>query len=428
MIKRIVVTGMGVVTSLGDNKSDYFNNLMRGVSGVSKISSINVEKIDCKIGGDLGNYDFKKKLKEFEGILPENVFIKLRKLLKSSPFSTKLSLISAISAYIDAGLFDNPVDSERISCYVGGSNMHDNYIVKNILQFQEEPEYVDPLTGIVMFDTDTVSCIAETLGINGAINTIGGACAASGFALKHALNSILLDDAEVCIVGGGALDYSHIGLHCMSIVGVLGFNGFNDAPEKASRPFDRDRRGFIFSHGSGAIVIEELSSALKRGALIYAEILAVGVNNDANHLANPSSKWQTQLMKNTVKNAGVAPEEIDYINAHATSTQLGDITEIESVKSSFGDQSKNLKINAPKSMLGHTGWGAHVIELIGAIMQMVNSKLHPSINIDNLDERIDLDVCQSAVENYSIRHLLKNSFGIGGYNCCTILRNPNLIK
>lgn len=421
--KRIVITGIGINSPLGDNINDFYTNLIAGKSGIKKMKSIDTTRIRCKVGGDLGDYDFKEKLDKFKKQLPDDVFKRLKKIFKTAPFGTKITMLTGVDAYLDAGLFNSNVNKERVCAILGGHNFHDNYLVKNINQFREEPEYIDGLMGICAFDSDIIASISETLQIYGPLYTVGGTCTSAGIAMKNAINEINYNDCDLAIVGGGCLDYSAVGYQALILVSAISYASFNDEPEKSSRPYDLRREGFVPSHGSGMLILEDLENAKKRGAKIYAEVLAVESNNDGNHLSNPSIEGQTKLIKRVLDKAGIKPEQIDYVNAHATSTPMGDKVEIQSIKSAFGEHAKKLKINATKSMIGHTGWTAHTVELIAAIMQMQNSCLHPSINIDDLDPEIDLDVCANKkIDNYEINYFLKNSFGFGGLNCCSVVK------
>jgi len=422
--KRIVITGMGLQTPLGDNQEDFFNNLIAGKSGIKKMESVDTSMIRCKIGGDLGDYDVKSKLDSLKDKMPEDAFKRARKIIKTAPFSTKLTMFAALDAYIDAGLFDYKFDKERIAAILGGHNFHDNYIVKNVRQFDEEPEYIDGLMGICVFDSDVIASISEVVETYGPMYIVGGTCASSGMALRSAINEIQYGDCDMAIVGGGLLDYSNVGYQALILVSAISYISFNDEPEKSSRPYDMKREGFVPSHGSCIFIIEDLEHAKKRGAKIYAEILAVECNNDANHLSNPSVEGQTRLINKVLKKADIKAEQIDYINAHATSTPLGDRIELQSIKNVFGEHAKNLKINATKSMIGHTGWTSHTLELAAAILQMHHSTLHPSINIEEIDPECEgLDICANKkVENYEVNYILKNSFGFGGLNCCSIVK------
>jgi 3-oxoacyl-(acyl-carrier-protein) synthase len=208
----------------------------------------------------------------------------------------------------------------------------------------------------------------------------------------------------------------------MAIMGAITYKSFNDAPEKASRPYDMQREGFVPSHGAAVLILEDLEHAQARGAKIYAEILGVESSSDGCHLPQPSQKGQARLMKRLLKKCGVEPTEVDYINAHATSTPLGDMTELRSIKEVFGDHAYKLKVNAPKSMLGHTCWSAATVETVAAILQMNKGELHPSINIDNLDPEVDIDVCRNVRQKHDVNILLKNSFGFGGLNSISLIK------
>ncbi|MCG8569769.1 MAG: beta-ketoacyl-[acyl-carrier-protein] synthase family protein [Spirochaetes bacterium] len=420
--KRIVITGMGVVSPLGDNLNDFYHNLINGKSGIKKLRTIDTSKIDSKIGGDLGDYDYKSRIESFKDLIPDTVFKKAKKILKAAPFSTRLSLLTAIDAVLDSGLFFSQFDRNRVSSIIGGHNFHNQYIENNVIQFLSEPDYIDSLMGIRMFDTDIAASIAESLQIYGPMYTVGGACASAGLALRSTINEILLDNSDIGIVGGGVLEFSRVGSHALAMMNAISYQHFNDKPEKASRPFDTKREGFVPAHGSGMLVVEDLEHALKRGAKIYAEILDVESNNDGNHFSVPSKEGQIKVIEKVFNKAKLDREAVNYVNAHATSTPLGDEIEIASIKEVFGSHAHNLKINATKSMTGHTGWSAHTIELIASILQMKHSKVHPSINIDELDPAIELDVCRNEESDLEIDYFINNSFGFGGINCCTLIK------
>jgi 3-oxoacyl-(acyl-carrier-protein) synthase len=420
--KRIVVTGMGIMTPIGDNTDDYYNNLVAGKSAVTRWRSIDTEKVRCKIGGDMGDYDYKAYINKIKPDISEHALKRLRKISRTAPFATRLTNLVAVQAYIDAGLFKEDIDSAKISAIMGGHNCNSNYIYNNFKQFQEEPEYINGMMGIVVYDTDIIASIAEILQIHGPVFSVGGTCTSATIAMKHAMNEIRYGDSDISLVVGAFLDYSPLDLQALILVSAISYKSFNDAPEKSSRPYDIRREGFVPSHGGAVLVFEELEHAKKRNAKIYAEALTVESNSDANHLSNPSVDGQARLMRHVLDKGGVKPEQIDYINAHATSTPLGDSIEIQSIKKAFGNHAKKLKINATKSILGHTGWAAGAVESVAAILQMNNSTLHPSINIDEIDKEIDLDVCANVKQACEVKYMLKNSFGFGGLNSCALFK------
>ena len=419
--RRVVVTGMSINTAIGDSLDTFYENLLAGKSAVTRWKFLDTEKIHSKIGGDISEYDGKARMKELAGMMPVDKHKRLRKLAKKAPFATKISLLTAADAYLDAG-FNGALDPTTAGVIVGGHNLHNNLLFNNIEVFNDEPEYINSLLSLHGLDTDVAASISEVLGLNGPVYTVGGACASTNIALRNAVDEIRHHDLNAILVTGAPLDFSPIDLHAMAIMGAISYKSFNDLPDQASRPYDMAREGFIPSHGSAVLVLEELQHALDRGARIYAEVLGVSAASDGCHLPAPSMEGQTRTMSGLLKKCGVAPEEVDYINAHATSTPLGDRTEIGSIKQVFGDHAYELKVNATKSMLGHTCWAAPVVETVAALLQMNRGTLHPSINIDDLDPEIDLDVCANAAVEYEVNTLMKNSFGFGGINCCALYR------
>jgi 3-oxoacyl-(acyl-carrier-protein) synthase len=309
-----------------------------------------------------------------------------------------------------------------VAAIVAGHNINFNHQYESRLQFAEEPDYMDPMLALNGLDTDHAGCVSEMLGVKGPIYTVGAACASANTALRAAVDEIRYHDVDVVLIAGAVLDFSPIELHAMALMGAISFQSFNEEPEKASRPYDVRREGFVPAHGGGVLVAESLDSALRRGARIYAEVVGVETNADGNHLPQPSEEGQSRLMQKVLSKCGVRPEQIDYINAHATSTTLGDLTEIRSIKRVFGHHAGRLKINATKSMLGHTCWAAPAVETIAAVLQMNAGRLHPSINIDELDSEVDMDVCASGPVDHQVRYFMKNSFGFGGINCVSVLK------
>ena len=420
--KRIVITGMAINTPLGDTLEGYLEGLLAGRSALSGWKAIDTTRIYSKVGADLSEYRVDAKVAAFEGRVPADIYRRLRKLVAKSPWSTRLTMLLSLEGYLDAGLVASGPDPTRMAAIVAGHNINFNHQYLNRLQFVEEPDYMDSMLALNGLDTDHAGCVSELLGVKGPIYTVGAACASANTALRCAVDEIRYHDVDVALVAGAVLDFSPIELHAMAIMGAIAIQSFNEEPEKASRPYDVRREGFVPAHGGGVLVVESLDSALRRDARIYAEVVGVEANSDANHLPQPSEEGQSRLMCKLLSSCGVRPEQIDYINAHATSTPVGDVTEIRSIKRVFGEHARRLKINATKSMLGHTCWAAPVVETIASVLQMNAGRLHPSINIDQLEPEVDLDVCAGHPVNHEVRYLMKNSFGFGGINCVSILK------
>ncbi|PWU11188.1 MAG: beta-ketoacyl-ACP synthase [Terriglobia bacterium] len=422
--ERIAVTGMAINTPVADTLDGFLQALLAGRSAVSRWKGIDTSRIYSKVGADLSGYPVEAKMASLEDRIPPEMARRMCKLVPRIPWTTKLTVLMTLDAFLDAGLVEAPAGRDRVGAIVAGHNINCNYQYENRLQFQEEPDYVDALLALEGLDTDHAGCISEITGIRGPIYTVCAACASGNVALRAAIDEIRYHDAEAVVVAGAVFDFSPLELHAMALMGAISVESFNDAPERASRPWDIRREGFVPAHGGGALVVEPLDRARRRGAKIYAEIAAIEANADGNHLPQPSEDGQARLMRRVLEKAGLEPEQIDYVNAHATSTPLGDLSEVRSIRNVFGSHARRLKTNATKSMLGHTCWAAPVVESVAAILQMNAGRLHPSINIDELDPEVDLDVCRDGAAEYPVRYLMKNSFGFGGINCVSILRNP----
>ena len=422
--KRVVVTGMAVFTPMGETLEQFWDNLIAGKSGITNWKTVDSSKIYSKVGGDL-DPDYKAILASLKDRLPDAKHAHLRKIFKSAPFSAKVGLISALNAWKHAGFevggaaTSSPFETSVI---VGGHNFNQRYTAQNHDNFLQDPEYVDGLYALVGLDTYIPAAIADMLGSRGPVYTIGGACASTNLALRDALNEIRYHDGKVSVVAGAPFDFGVLDLQSMCFIDAITFKSYNDRPAAACRPYDANREGFVPTYGAGTLVVEELDHALARGATIYAEVLGVQANWDANHLPQPSAVGQAALIRDLLRRCGLKPSDIDYINAHATSTPMGDLEELKAIQDVFGDHVEKLKINATKSMTGHCCWSAPVVESIAGILQMNRNMLHPSINIDTLDPHVKVDVCANRPVEWTINTFLKNSFGFSGINCCAVFR------
>ena len=423
MKRRVVITGMGTINPLGDSLEGYYQNLIQGKSGIKRWSSLDMSQIECQIGGDIGDYDCAAALAAFSDIFPKEKFKALRKLFRTGTFSAKISALTALTAYRDAGLLGVDIDGTRTSVIVGGHNLNSNYIFKNAHQYFQEPEYIDALCAVEGIDPNVPATISEILEITGPTFTVGGACASGNLAMRLGMKDIVLEECDRAVITGACFDVSPADIQASVIINAVVIKPeYQDNPEAASRPFDRDRCGFVYSHGAGTLILEDLSSAERRGAHIYGEVLGVKAGSNINHLPAPDAAKQARIMTDLLAEADVAPEEVDYANCHATGTPVGDLQEIYAIKKVFGEHAHSMKLNAPKSMLGHTCWASPIVETIGGLLQMKHGQLHPTINIDNLDPEVDLDVCAAGPVSHRIEIMIKNSFGFGGLNCCSLIK------
>jgi 3-oxoacyl-(acyl-carrier-protein) synthase len=420
--RRVVVTGMSVNTPLGDSTDGHLSALLSSRSAITRWKRFDASGIYSKIGGDLTGYDADAKL----AVLGLDAASTARRLIRKIPWSVGLSVCLAMDAWIDAGLVDVAADRGRAGVVVAGSDLQHRYQMDNIVTFQSERDFIAPFYAFHSLDTTHVGCVSEALELRGTAMVAGAACASGLYALRVALDEIRSHGAPLVVVVGPVCDFAAIDMHAMGLMGAISQETFDDEPARASRPFDLLRDGFVPAHGGGALILEDFESAKKRNAKIYAEILAVETAADANHLPNPSEEGETLAMQRALESSGIAPDQIDYLNGHFTSTPAGDIAEINAIKRVFGAHAYKLKLNATKSMVGHTMSASAIVELVGSILQMRNGHLHASINIDQLDPKVDLDVCANASVRCPVRYAMKNAFGFGGLNASTIIANPTI--
>jgi 3-oxoacyl-(acyl-carrier-protein) synthase len=421
--RRAVITGMGTINPLGDTLEGYYKNLIDGKSGIGRWRTLDLSNIECKIGGDLGDYDCLAALGRFKDVLEPETFKKARKLFRSTTFSAKTAVLCALAAWQDAGLFSAEVDPFRTSVIVGGHNLNSNYIHENSRRFFQDEETMDSLSGVEGIDPNVPAVITEVLGLHGPAFTIGGACASGNLALREGLRDIMTGECDTAVIAGGLFDVSPGDIQASVIINAVVVKPeLQEHPERASRPFDADRAGFVYSHGAGTLMLEELGHALSRGARIYGEVLGVRANANASHLPAPAAEIQARLIRDLLASTGTDPSEVDYASCHATGTPGGDLEEIRAIKQAFGAHARRMKLNAAKSMLGHTCWASPIVETIAGLLQMKYGRLHPTINIDRLDPEVDLDVCAGGPVEHRIGCMLKNSFGFGGINACSLIR------
>jgi 3-oxoacyl-(acyl-carrier-protein) synthase len=418
--RRVVVTGMGIVCTVGENLAEYRASLLAGRSGITRWKKMD-PRIYSQIGGDMSDFDLCTHLAHAGADYPHELVERAGRLLRATPLPGRLSAAAALQAFVDAGLADLPLDREQFGHVLAGHNLNAAYIRENVLALEEEPEYIDPLYGVYFLDTDVLSVITELLCLEGPSFTVGGACASSNIAVLAALDLLRAGRAEAMIVTGGSTSQEPVMLQGWAIADALSIRSFNDDPARASRPFDVRREGFVPSEGAAAIVLETLAGARARGARIHAELLGGGFASDASRLPKPYPGGQARAMRAALRDARVAPDSINYINAHATSTVLGDVIEVEAIKSVFGEHAYRIPVNATKSMTGHCLTSAAMVELVAVILQMEHGFLHPTINLEEPEPGLDLDFVPNEARPYQIEAAISNSFGFGGLNTAVVL-------
>ena len=422
--RRVVVTGMGIISPIGETLPVYLDSLKSGRSGITRWKQMD-ERIISKIGGDMSDFTAADHFKRVGNCYPREFVERANKILQFTPLVGNLTIAAALQAYLDAGLPDSRIEPERFAHVLGGANLNTDYTLRNHEIFINDPEYIEPLYTAIYLDTDVLSKVSELLNLRGPTFTVGNVCASGNMALLCGVDLLRAGRADAVVVTSTAPGIDPIYLQSLGIMNVLSSQSFNDEPWRASRPFDARREGFVPSEAAAAVVIETLDGARSRGARIHAEVLGGSATSDASRSPSPHVDGPVRSIRGALKDAGVNLDQIDYINSHGTSTIAGDVAEVEAIKIVFGEHAYHIPINSTKSMLGHCLWASALVELIATILQMQNDFVHPTINQEEKDPVLDLDFVPNEARDYRFNYALSNSFGFGGLNACVVVgRTP----
>jgi 3-oxoacyl-[acyl-carrier-protein] synthase II len=411
-LKRVVVTGLGALTPIGNNIEEYWNALVNGVSGAAPITYFDAAKFKTRFACELKNFNVTD-------------FINRKDARKMDRF-TQYAMVASDEAIVDSNLDLEKINKFRVGVIwgagIGGLETFQNEAI-NFGAGDGTPRF-NPFFIPKMIADIAPGNISIKNGFMGPNYTTVSACASSANAMIDALNYIRLGTCDIIVTGGSEA--------AVAIAGVGGFNAMhalstrNESPETASRPFDSERDGFVLGEGAGAIILEEYEHAKARGAKIYAEVIGGGMSSDAYHMTapHPEGIGVIAVMKNCLENAGIKPEDVDHINTHGTSTPLGDVAELKAISKVFGDHAKNININSTKSMTGHLLGAAGAIESIAAILAMKHGIVPPTINHVNVDENInpDLNLTLNTPQKRDIKIAMSNTFGFGGHNACVAFK------
>ncbi len=406
--RRVVITGMGLVTALGEELDSFWQNVCAGKSGVKKIESFDPSAYPVRIGGEVVDFDC-------------NRYVDKREARRIDRFAL-FALHSAIDAVKDSGLDMEKIDRDRTGVTIGSGIGGLSEIEKEHTKLLSRgPDRVSPFCVpklMVNAASANISIYYHLRGLNTSVVT---ACASAGHAIADAYREISVGQADAMITGGSEAALTQLGL--ASFCALKALSRRNDEPQRASRPFDRDREGFVLSEGAGILVLEEYEHAKKRGARIYAELIGCGATCDGTHITQPepTGKGSRIAMSTALDRAGLNPDQIDYINAHGTSTMLNDISETNAIKAVFKDAAKKVSISSTKSHLGHLLGASGGVELIACALAMQHGVVPPTINLENPDEQCDLDYTPLQPRERKIRYAMSNSFGFGGHNACLVI-------
>ena len=409
--RRVVITGIGVLSPIGIDLDTFWNSLVEGKSGIDRIASLDPSDFYCQIGGEV---------KDFE---PAQYFKNPKDARRADRYC-QLAMAGAKMAFEDSGFTEGSFDPFRFGCMVGSGigglstleKQHKTYLERGASR-------VSPFLIPMMIANIGSGLISMEYGLAGPNMSIVTACATANHNIGEAWRMIKFGDADAFIAGGAEASISVMGLSGFGAMKAL--SSRNDEPQRASRPFDKDRDGFVMSEGAGVVVIEELEHAKARGAEIYCEIAGYGVSADAYHMTSPHPEGfgASKCMDLALKHARLNPEEVNYINAHGTSTGLGDVCETNAIKLSFGDHAKNgLVVSSTNSMTGHLLGAAGGVELAACIKAINENVVPPTINLDDADPECDLDYVPHTPRELKVDAALSNSFGFGGHNASIVLK------
>ncbi len=411
-LKRVVVTGLGALTPIGSNTTDYWDALLKGVSGAAPITKFDASEFKTRFACEL------------KGFNPSDHFDR-KEARKYDPF-TQYAMVSTEEALKDAGIDIEKIDKDRVGVIWGSGIGGLETFLREVTGYAKTdgPPRFSPFFIPKMIADIAAGHISIKYGFRGPNYTTTSACASSANALIDSFNLIRLGKADMFISGGSEAAVNEAGVGGFSAMHAISVR--NDDPETASRPFDKDRDGFVLGEGSGTIIFEEMEHALKRGAKIYAEVVGGGMSADAHHMTSPHPEGlgAVKVMQNALEDAGLSITDVDHINTHGTSTPLGDIAEPKAIVSLFGDHAYKISINSTKSMIGHLLGAAGAAESIATILAVKNDVVPPTINHFTDDPEIDnkLDFTFHKARERKVNIALSNTFGFGGHNACVAFK------
>jgi 3-oxoacyl-[acyl-carrier-protein] synthase II len=409
MKRRVVVTGVGMITPLGLTTHETWENLLKGKSGVSAIAHFDASAFTTRIAASVKNFD-------------PMLYLPIKDVKKYDVF-IQFALGAAQQAIEDAGLSTRKENPQRIGVAIG-SGIGGLPLISKTHQILMEsgPRRISPFFIPGSIVNMAAGAVSIQHGLKGPNISIVSACTTGAHNIGYAMRTIAYGDADIMVAGSSEMATNPLGLGGFAACRALSTR--NDAPEKASRPWDKDRDGFVLGEGAGVLILEEYERALRRGARMYAEVIGFGMSADAYHVTSPLPDGQgfVECMQNTLNDAKIAAEDVDYINAHGTSTPVGDVIEVSAVKKTFGGHAKKLCISSTKSMTGHLLGAAGSVEAIFSILAIRDNIVPPTINLDHPDEGCDLDFIPHVARKREVNICLSNSFGFGGTNASLLFR------
>ena len=405
--RRVVVTGMGVVTPIGNNVEEFWNNIKQGKIGIGPITYFDTADYRCKLAAEVKDFD-------------PSQYMDKKSARRMEQFC-QFAVAAAGQAITDAGLNMEQEDPYMVGCSVGSGIGSLQAMEREYDRLKEKgPGRVGPMLVPLMISNMAAGNVSIAYGLKGKSLNVVTACATGTHSIGEAYRTIQYGDADVMVAGGTESSITPIGIAGFSALTAL---SFSEDPERASLPFDKERNGFVMGEGSAIVVLEELEHAKRRGAKIYAELIGYGCSSDAYHITSPAEDGSgaATAMRNALKDGGVAPEELTYINAHGTGTHYNDLFETRAIRLAFGKHAYDLKINSTKSMIGHLLGAAGAVEFVTCIKEIQEDFIHRTVGLRETEEELDLNYCREAYRQ-EVPYALTNSLGFGGHNASLLLK------
>lgn len=405
--RRVVITGMGAITPIGNSVEEFWNSIKEGKTGFGSITYFDTADYRCKLAAEVKDFD-------------PTQYMDKKSARRMEQFC-QFAVAAAGQAIADAGLIMEQEDPYMVGCSVGSGIGSLQAMEREYDRLKEKgPGRVGPMLVPLMISNMAAGNVSITYGLKGKSLNVVTACATGTHSIGEAYRTIQYGDADVMVAGGTESSITPIGIAGFSALTAL---SFSEDPQRASIPFDKDRNGFVMGEGSAVVVLEELEHAKKRGAKIYAELIGYGCSSDAYHITSPAEDGSgaATAMLNALKDGGVAPEKLTYINAHGTSTHHNDLFETRAIKLAFGEHAYDLKINSTKSMVGHLLGAAGAVEFVTCVKEIQEGYIHRTVGLRETEEELDLNYCRDSYEE-EVPYALTNSLGFGGHNASLLLK------
>jgi malonyl-ACP decarboxylase len=416
----VLITGMGIVSSVGHDVAAFGRSLAAGKSGIRRVTRVSTPPLAVPIGAEIEGFSFQAALRTIPD-LPDALRDAATRGARRAPFTVQTSVVAALQAWQQARLQEIAIPPERIALVVAGHNTTQSYQYELYPEFRENPEYLSPRYAVQVMDSNQIGVLSEILGLKGEGFVTGSASASGNVGVIHAARLIQAGLADACLVVGVAADLSPMEIQGFHVIGAMGGKKFRDQPEKACRPFDAQHEGFIYGQAAACLVLESLESADARGIPALAAMLGGAIRLHATASPQPDVDGEAEAMRAALRQSNVAATDVDYLNTHGTASPLGDSTEVAAIERVFGDHFPNVWLNATKGLTGHCLNSAGVVEVIATVIQMSQGFVHPNANLE-VPIHDTARFCGATAVRQPIHVAMSNAFGFGGINTSIVLR------